>query len=73
MNRQVGIYEYGVSPYHLKPLKGLFNPGIGNNIVRNARMALFVLPPFAAYYSLSVWADKTYEKSLRKGGKTGGH
>ncbi|KAI8915061.1 cytochrome b-c1 complex subunit 8 [Entophlyctis helioformis] len=74
MSKQVGFYEYGVSPYHLKPFKGFFNPGAFQLLKRTGRQLLFIGPPVAAYYFIASWADKEYEKARRKGGAmTGGH
>ena len=57
MNFQVGFYEYGVSPYHLKPFKGFFKPGVANFMKRTFRQAIFIAPPGLAFYFLSQWAN----------------
>ncbi|EGF77178.1 hypothetical protein BATDEDRAFT_92010 [Batrachochytrium dendrobatidis JAM81] len=68
MSRQVGFYEYGVSPYHLKPLKGVINPGATLFLKRTGKQLLYIAPPVAFFYSIAVWADNKYEYNCRKAG-----
>jgi hypothetical protein len=56
--KQVGFYEYGTSPFHLKPFKGFFNPGLFKLATRWATHAPYILPPMVFFYWLSIWADK---------------
>ena len=57
MAKMNGFYEYGVSPYQLKPFKGFLNPGFPQFMARTSRQLLFVGPPLVAYYVLAKWAD----------------
>ncbi|KAL3897187.1 MAG: hypothetical protein SGCHY_003586 [Lobulomycetales sp.] len=64
--KQVGFYEYGTSPFHMRPFKGFLQPGLFKFARRMATHAPFILPPMAAYYALAVWADKKFEYYNRK-------
>ncbi|KAJ3033829.1 hypothetical protein HDV00_005794 [Rhizophlyctis rosea] len=64
--KQVGFYEYGVSPFHLKPFKGFFNPGAFNLFKRWSRTALFIGPPGLAFLYIKDWSEKKFEYYNRK-------
>jgi hypothetical protein len=66
MSRQVGFYEYTLSPYQLNPFKGFLVPGLGNLLKRTARQALFIGPPLVFFYYASKYADKKWEMNQRK-------
>ncbi|KAJ3047554.1 hypothetical protein HK097_011439 [Rhizophlyctis rosea] len=65
-SHQTGFYEYGVSPFHLKPFKGFFNPGAFKWFKRHSRLALFWGPPTLFYFSVKNWAEKKFEYYNRK-------
>jgi hypothetical protein len=58
MAKQNGFYEYGISPYQLKPFKGFLNPGFPEFLKRTGRQLLFIAPPMVIFYSAAKWADK---------------
>lgn len=58
MAKQIGFYEYSMSPYQLKPFKGFFNPGFSNLAKRTGRQLIFIGPPLVFFYFLSGWADE---------------
>jgi hypothetical protein len=58
MGNQNGFYEYGISPYQLKPFKGMLNPGLPQFLKRTGRQLLFIGPPLVFFYSVGKWADK---------------
>ena len=66
MIKQVGFYEYAISPYHLKVFKGLFNPGAASFIKRIAPQLVFSVPPLLTFYFLASWADKKVKPILSK-------
>jgi hypothetical protein len=66
LQKQVGFYEYGVSPFQLKTFKGFFQPGAFNLLKRTGRQALFILPPILTFYGVAVWANGKYEYYHRK-------
>eukprot|EP00842_Homolaphlyctis_polyrhiza_P000505 jgi/Hompol1/1455/HPOL_005598-RA len=68
MRKHVGFYEYGLSPYHLRPFKGFLNPGSFLLLRRTALQLAYIAPPAVIFYSIAVWADKQYELSRRKAG-----
>ncbi|KAJ3126681.1 hypothetical protein HK098_007287 [Nowakowskiella sp. JEL0407] len=72
--KQVGFYEYGVSPFQQKLFKGFFNPGLFKFAKKYGKQAVVVLPPALFYLWLSQWADAQYEANHRKGpdGTVGG-
>jgi hypothetical protein len=57
MAKMNGYFEYGVSPYQLKPFKGMLNPGFPQYLARTGKQLLFIGPPLIFYYSLAKWAD----------------
>ncbi|KAJ3388277.1 hypothetical protein HDU92_001573 [Lobulomyces angularis] len=65
-SHQIGFYEYGISPFHLKPFKGFFNPGAFNFFKRNSRNLAYIAPPFLALSFAVDWADKKFEYYNRK-------
>ncbi|KAJ3299267.1 hypothetical protein HK104_009483 [Borealophlyctis nickersoniae] len=66
MQHQVGFYEYGISPFHLRAFKGFFNPGAFNFAKRMGRNLMFIGPAGLFYYSLYTWATKKFEYYNRK-------
>ncbi|KAJ3413084.1 ubiquinol--cytochrome-c reductase subunit 8 [Chytridiales sp. JEL 0842] len=66
LHKQVGFYEYGLSPFQVKPFAGFFNPGAGKFLSRTARQALVIVPPMLFFYGVAVWADKKFEYYHRK-------
>lgn len=67
----MGFYEYGLSPHHLKPFKGVINPGMKKFFMRTIRQAIFIVPPVAITLMVKNKADKLNELEHRKG--LGGH
>jgi hypothetical protein len=57
MAKQVGFYEYSVSPFQLNPFKGFFNPGASLFLKRTARQLAVIGPPALFFYYLAGWAD----------------
>ncbi|KAJ3177955.1 hypothetical protein HDU85_005672 [Gaertneriomyces sp. JEL0708] len=66
MSHQNGFYEYGLSPFHTKTMKGFFVPGAKNFFRRHSRNAAFILPPAAAAYCVATWAEAKFEYYSRK-------
>jgi hypothetical protein len=66
LQKQVGFYEYGVSPFQLKTFHGFLNPGAFNYFKKMSRQAMFIFPPLTAYWLLSSWADSKFEYYHRK-------
>ncbi|KAJ3150686.1 hypothetical protein HK101_001948 [Irineochytrium annulatum] len=64
--KQIGFYEYGLSPMQQKLFVGFFTTGAKKLAGRVGRLAMFAGPPFLLYYSLANWADKRYEYYNRK-------
>ena len=58
LSRQNGFYEYGVSPYQLRPFAGFFSPGAANLARRTGGQLAFILPPALFFYYLAGWSDK---------------
>ncbi|KAI9350027.1 cytochrome b-c1 complex subunit 8 [Zopfochytrium polystomum] len=74
-SKQMGFYEYGLSPFQQKLFKGFFNPGASKLMKRTGRQLLFIGPPFVLFYGLASWADSKFEQNHRKAGHSsaGGH
>ncbi|KAJ3114521.1 ubiquinol--cytochrome-c reductase subunit 8 [Phlyctochytrium bullatum] len=64
--KQVGFYEYGVSPFQQKLFVGFFTEGGAKFIKRTGKNALYILPPLFFFYSLASYADKKFEYYNRK-------
>ncbi|KAI9206985.1 cytochrome b-c1 complex subunit 8 [Polychytrium aggregatum] len=65
-HKMSGFYEYGTSPFQLRPFAGFLNPGLFKFVQRCGRWALFIGPPVAFYYNLALWADAKHEYYSRK-------
>ncbi|KAI9090811.1 cytochrome b-c1 complex subunit 8 [Phlyctochytrium arcticum] len=66
LSRQNGFYEYGLSPFQIRTMKGFFNPGAFNLMKRTTRQAIFIGPPALVFFAVKSWADKKFEYFNRK-------
>ncbi|KAJ3155734.1 ubiquinol--cytochrome-c reductase subunit 8 [Geranomyces michiganensis] len=66
MSHQQGFYEYGLSPFHQKTMKGFFVPGIFKFAKRTGRQLMFIGPPALVFFTVKGWAEKKFEYYNRK-------
>ncbi|KAJ3208002.1 hypothetical protein HDU67_007087 [Dinochytrium kinnereticum] len=64
--KQVGFYEYGLSPFHQRLFAGFFTVGGKKFVGRMGKNLMYIVPPMLFFYSVASYADKKFEFYNRK-------